>query len=291
VSGVKKGVTLPQFTGDPRRLIDSAVRAEKAGLDSVWVFDHLWPLSGGKERPFLEGWTALANIAALTERVQVGTLATRSTLRHPALLAKMAATVGAIAPGRIIVGIGSGDSASRPENHAFGLSYWAGPARVRQLESTVEIMRKYVNGSEVSHRDEFVEVRHLSTSPRTRPAPAIWVGGRTAGVLAVAGRHADGWNAWGCTPEEFRRDARLVRAAANGRTVELSWGARMVLAESDREAADKLGHRNPADYLVGGPATIGQHLRRVAEAGAHHLIATFPDASSPGNYETLATLI
>jgi alkanesulfonate monooxygenase SsuD/methylene tetrahydromethanopterin reductase-like flavin-dependent oxidoreductase (luciferase family) len=291
VSGLKRGVTLPQFTGDPRRLIDGAVRAERAGLDSVWVFDHLWPMSGGKERPFLESWTALGNVAAATERIQVGTLVTRSTLRHPAMLAKMVATVGAIAPGRVIVGIGSGDDKSRPENHAFGLPHWAGPARVRQLESTVKIVREYVNGSEVSHRDDFVDLRHLPSSPRTRPAPAIWVGGRTAGVLAVAGRHADGWNAWGCTPEEFRRDARFVRAAANGRAVELSWGALMVLAESDREAAGKLGHRNPADYLVGGPATIGEHLRRVAEAGAHHLIATFPDGSTPGNYETFATLI
>jgi alkanesulfonate monooxygenase SsuD/methylene tetrahydromethanopterin reductase-like flavin-dependent oxidoreductase (luciferase family) len=291
VSGVKRGVTLPQFISDPRRLIDGAVRAERAGLDSVWVFDHLWPLSGGKERPFLEGWTALANIAAVTDRVQVGTLVTRSTLRHPAVLAKMAATVGAIAPGRVIVGIGSGDDASRIENHAFGLPHWEGQARVRQLESTVEVVREYLNGSTGTRRDEFVELRNLPVSPRPRPAPAIWVGGRTAGVLAVAGRHADGWNAWGCTSDEFERDARLVRAAANGRTVELSWGALVVLAGSDREAADKLGHRNPADYLVGGPATIGEHLLRMAEAGADHLIATFPDASTPGNYETLATLI
>jgi alkanesulfonate monooxygenase SsuD/methylene tetrahydromethanopterin reductase-like flavin-dependent oxidoreductase (luciferase family) len=291
MSRVKRGVTLPQFTADPSRLVESAVRAERAGLDSVWVFDHLWPLRGGKERPILEGWTALATIAALTERIQIGTLVTRSTLRHPALVAKMAATVGAIAPGRVIVAIGSGDNASRPENHAFGLPYWAGAARVRQLQSTVEIVRKYIHGFEVSHHDEFATLQKLPTSPRTRPAPSIWVGGRMAGLLAIAGRHADGWNAWGCTPEEFERDGRLVRAAANGRMVELSWGARVVLAGSDREAADKLGDRNPADYVVGGPATVGEHLRRVAEAGAHHLIATFPDASSPGNYETLATLV
>jgi alkanesulfonate monooxygenase SsuD/methylene tetrahydromethanopterin reductase-like flavin-dependent oxidoreductase (luciferase family) len=291
MSRVKRGVTLPQFTGDPRRVIDGAVRAERAGLDSIWVFDHLWPLSGGKNRPFLEGWTALAHVAARTQRIQIGTLVTRSTLRHPAVLAKMAATVGAIFPGRLVIAIGSGDNASRPENDAFGLPFWEGPARVAQLASTVEIVHRYLSEAAIGHVDDFAQLRDLPASPRCDPPPRVWVGGRSAGVLAAAGRHADGWNAWGCTPEEFERDARLVRAAANGRAVELSWGGIVALGKTDREAAHKLGPHTPAPYAAGGPATIEKELRAMADAGAGHLIVTFPDASTPGNYETLAELI
>ena len=54
------GVTLPQFTGDPERFLDGVRRAEELGFDSVWVFDHLWPLGGNRERPILECWTALS---------------------------------------------------------------------------------------------------------------------------------------------------------------------------------------------------------------------------------------
>jgi alkanesulfonate monooxygenase SsuD/methylene tetrahydromethanopterin reductase-like flavin-dependent oxidoreductase (luciferase family) len=104
---LKLGVTLPQFTGDAELFLDGARRAEHLGLDSVWVFDHLWPL-GAKRRPILEGWTALASVASATERIGIGTMVTRSSLRNPAVLAAMAATVGALAPGRLTVGLGCG---------------------------------------------------------------------------------------------------------------------------------------------------------------------------------------
>jgi alkanesulfonate monooxygenase SsuD/methylene tetrahydromethanopterin reductase-like flavin-dependent oxidoreductase (luciferase family) len=133
MTGVRLGVTLPQFTGDPSKLLDGARRAEDAGLDSVWLFDHLWPLTGGKSRSMFECWTSLAYIAAVTKRVTVGTLVSRSSMRHPVLLAKMAATVHAIAPGRLVVGIGSGDEASRPENDSVGLPYYPGRERTDQL--------------------------------------------------------------------------------------------------------------------------------------------------------------
>ena len=106
-------------------VVDGAHRAREAGLDSVFVFDHLWPLTGGKERPIFESWTTLAHIAAVTDTMDIGTLVTRSSLRHPAVLAKMAATVASIAPGRLIVAIGSGDEMSRPENEAYGIPYFA----------------------------------------------------------------------------------------------------------------------------------------------------------------------
>lgn len=286
MSEIKIGVTLPQFTDDAGVVVDGARRARDAGLDSVFVFDHLWPLSGGKERPILEAWTTLAHVAATTEEILVGSLVTRSSLRHPAVLAKMAATVGEIAPGRLIVGIGSGDEMSRPENEAFGLPYYSGDDRVQQMISTTDVVRRFLNDDAVSLKDDYAALEDLPPSP-TPPPPTVWIGGRSERVLAAAGRVADGWNGWGGTPEEFAHDAATVRAAAPGRDIELSWGGLVVLAETDADAAAKLGSRNPKEYVVGGPDAVARHLGALIDGGAGHLVVTFPDAATPSNYERL----
>ena len=282
------GVTLPQFTGDVETFVEAARRAERLGLDSIWVFDHLWPLSGSKQRPILEAWTALAWLAQATERVTIGTLVTRSSLRHSALLAKMAATVGAIAPGRLVVGIGSGDHASRPENEAFGLPYFSGADRVPQLVSAVEVVRHYLHEPQVSIDGSFGRIDALPVSPRPDPPPAVWLGGRSPELLEVAGRLADGWNCWGATTEEFSLEARAVHRAARGRHVELSWGGVVLLGADDADANEKLGARERSRYLVGGPATVASRLASLVAAGARHLVLTFPDAAQPETYERLA---
>jgi alkanesulfonate monooxygenase SsuD/methylene tetrahydromethanopterin reductase-like flavin-dependent oxidoreductase (luciferase family) len=285
------GVSLPQFTDDPHKLIDGVRRAEAAGLDSIWVFDHLWPFGGPHERPVFECWSTLAWLAAITESIRIGTLVTRSSLRHPALLAKMAATVGEIAPGRLTVGIGSGDHLSRAENEAFGIPYYPGDERIDQLVSTVKLLRRYLNEVRVSHHDDFASIDSLPASPRPDPPPLIWVGGRSEQVLEVAGTNADGWNGWGGTPEVFAADSQLVLEYARDRAVELSWGGQVIFGDTDRDAADNLGSRNPKHYLVGAPETVAAKLLRFVEAGARHVIIGFPNAATPGVYETLAEVV
>jgi alkanesulfonate monooxygenase SsuD/methylene tetrahydromethanopterin reductase-like flavin-dependent oxidoreductase (luciferase family) len=281
------GVSLPQFTADPEVMLEGVRRAEAVGLDSVWLFDHLWPL-GRKDRPIIECWSSLAWLAATTERIGIGTLVTRSSLRHPAVLAKMAATVGEIAPGRVTVGIGSGDAASRAENDSFGLPYYRGDIRIDQLVSTVKVLRRYLHDPLVSHRDDFVAIDDLPTSPRPEPPPRIWVGGRSEQVLEVAGKDADGWNGWGGTPETFAADAQLVLDYAGGRPIELSWGGQVILGRSDADARTKLGDRNPKFFVVGAPDTVATHLQGFVDAGARHLVIGFPEAGTPGVYESFA---
>jgi alkanesulfonate monooxygenase SsuD/methylene tetrahydromethanopterin reductase-like flavin-dependent oxidoreductase (luciferase family) len=208
------------------------------------VFDHLWPLSGGKQRPILECWTALSYAAAATNRIGVGTLVTRSTLRHPLVVAKAAATVARVAPDRLTVAIGSGDEASRDENEAFGLPYLEGDERVAQLETTVEVVREELHA-----------------------AAPVWVAGRSDEVIDVAGRKADGWNAWESSPKEFGSEVATLREAADGRPVEATWA----------------GIGRSSDL-----STLTRRLGRLAAAGASHLICVFSDAMETGVYERLA---
>ncbi|MGH2735838.1 MAG: LLM class flavin-dependent oxidoreductase [Actinomycetota bacterium] len=288
MSHLSLGVTLPQFTADPARFADGVRRAEAAGLDSAWVFDHLWPLGGDRLRPVLEGWTALAYAASLTRRLRVGTLVTRSSLRHPVLLAKMAATVARAAPGRLVVGLGSGDEMSRAENEAFGLPFFAGAERIPQLVSALEVVTAYLGEPVVSHSDGFVQVVDLPTGSSGAPPPALWVGGWHQDALHLAGEGADGWNAWGSTPERYGRAGRTVRSIAQGRGLELSWGGQVLLGATDAEAEAKLKNRDPSMFIVGGPDTVARRLGSFVGAGAEHLIVALPDAGDPGGYELLA---
>jgi alkanesulfonate monooxygenase SsuD/methylene tetrahydromethanopterin reductase-like flavin-dependent oxidoreductase (luciferase family) len=286
MSRVRLGVTLPQFTDDGRAFVDGARRAEDHGFDSLWVFDHLWPL-GNKRRPILEGWTALAWLAEQTENATIGTLVTRSSLRPPAVLARMAATVSEIAPGRVCVAIGSGDLASSSENLAFGLPYWSGPDRMDQLASTVEVLHRSREEGDVTFADDFVELEALPAAPGPRDY-SIWVAGRSVDALDITGRLADGWNAWAASPEEFAQAAAALRKVAGDRDLELTWGGQVVVAATDEAARERLGVRNPAHYVAGGPETVGRYLRGLVEAGVQHLILATPFASDPEQYDLLA---
>jgi alkanesulfonate monooxygenase SsuD/methylene tetrahydromethanopterin reductase-like flavin-dependent oxidoreductase (luciferase family) len=272
---VKLGVTLPQFTSDPGHLLQAALRAEEVGLDSVWLFDHMWPLSGGKERPILEQWSTLAYLAARTERVTIGTLVTRTSLRHPALLAKMAATVATIARGRFVVTLGSGDSLSRGENDAFGLPYYGGDRRVDQLASTASLLRSFLGARDrVSQLDEFAAITELPPSPAPAPPPPIWMAGNSAFVAAAARSSADGWNAWG-------KDASWLGQRADElgtEGFEISWGGIGTLDGAAGAPAGPATASAPR-HVTGPPEAFAETLRGLADAGAGHLMITFPRAS------------
>jgi alkanesulfonate monooxygenase SsuD/methylene tetrahydromethanopterin reductase-like flavin-dependent oxidoreductase (luciferase family) len=288
VSPVKLGVTLPQFSGDVGRLSETAQAAEELGLDSLWVFDHLWPLSGGKERPILEGWTTLSWLAAQTTRIGVGTLVTRSSLRHPAVTAKMAATVAQVAPGRVTIAVGSGDNLSRAENEAFGLPYHEGSERSAQLRSTVEVLQRFFRDGAVEQGDDFVALHDLPPSPRPDIPPKIWVAGRSKPVMSVAADLADGWNGWQGSPQGFAEDRAGLVSRTGGREFEFSWGGLVVLGADDADATTRLGKRDPGGFVVGGPETTALRLNAFVDAGAEHLTLTLAGTWDLVDLERLA---
>ena len=287
----KIGVTLPQFTDDAGRFTSGVERAERLGFESLWLFDHLWPLGGKRERPILECWTALAYVAEATTRAEVGTLVTRSSLRHPAVLAKMAATVGAISPGRLTIAVGSGDHLNKEENTAFGAPFYDDVERIGQLVSTVETVARFLKMERITLHDRFVDIEGLPTSPRTTPPAKVWVGGRSTEALEVAGRVADGWNGWGANLDAFADDAQKVQAIAGTRPFEISWAGQVILGSSDAAARAELGDRDPSQYVVGGPETVRGSLARAITAGASHLIVAVPNAGTEGEFERLAEAV
>lgn len=266
------GITLPQFSDEPERLQAAVEAVEASDLDSMWLFDHLWPLSGGKQRPIFEAWTTLAWLAAISRTKTIGTLVTRSSLRHPAVLAKMAATVANIVPGRLVIAIGSGDGLSRKENEAFGIDYFDGEDRIDQLRSTVEAVVRFLTQDVVTQHDDFVNLSELPMSPRpSRPVP-VWVGGRADDALELAGTLADGYNAWGGDPDRFAQDANTVLSYTEGRPFEITWGGAVLVAPTDDEARERA--EGKGEVIAGSPATVTERLAGFVEAGATRLIVT-----------------
>ena len=119
---VRVGLTLPSFVEDPEIPIAVARAAEAAGLDAVFVFDHLWRGDAPNRRPALECFALLGAVAAETTTHRASARSSRARrCGPPATLANCFATAQRVSGGRLIAGIGAGDSQSRAENEAFGL--------------------------------------------------------------------------------------------------------------------------------------------------------------------------
>jgi alkanesulfonate monooxygenase SsuD/methylene tetrahydromethanopterin reductase-like flavin-dependent oxidoreductase (luciferase family) len=224
---VRVGITLPSFVTEPDIPIGLARAAEDAGLDGVFVFDHLWRGEPPNRRPALECFALLGAVAAETTHIHVGTLVARATLRPPATLTHCFDTAQRISNGRLIAIIGAGDALSRAENESFGLDFGTMSDRVTALHDAVR-------------------------AAHDRGYP-VWVGGRSPVVREMVAI-ADGWNGWGIEPQAFGAEVALVREIAPLAT--MTWGG---LAKPGEEGVDGLVARlRPlldvgADWLIIGP--------------------------------------
>jgi alkanesulfonate monooxygenase SsuD/methylene tetrahydromethanopterin reductase-like flavin-dependent oxidoreductase (luciferase family) len=258
---MKLGITLPSFQDDPETVLEVARVAERAGLDGVFGYDHLFrEARDGTRRPALECTTMLGAVAAETTTIAFGPLVARATLRPPATLAAALDTLRRIGGERLVATLGAGDSQSEAENVAFGVDLPSEEERVARLDQTL-------------------------AATRGRGYP-VWVGGTAYSVRVLAANQADGWNRWGGTPDRFARDAEAVRReleSARG-AFTLSWSGLLVLDGDDRAATAKAERlAAPPGAIVGGPEQVAEALRDYGEAGAEWVIVGPVDSSDPGN--------
>jgi len=133
-----------QYTTWPA-MLEAGRRADRLGYDTLWTWDHLYPIVGDVEGPIYEGWLTLAAWAQATERIRLGLMVGANTFREPALTAKMATTLDHISGGRAILGIGG--AWFETEHEAYGLAFGDGfPERLRWLGEALPIMRGMLHG-------------------------------------------------------------------------------------------------------------------------------------------------
>jgi alkanesulfonate monooxygenase SsuD/methylene tetrahydromethanopterin reductase-like flavin-dependent oxidoreductase (luciferase family) len=289
---VKVGLVLPLFSGEPERVLAFAERAERLGFDGVFAFDHLFPPGASADRPSLEAFSMLSAVAARTERIAVGTLVTRATLRSAGMIAKLAASVDGVSHGRMILAVGTGDPIDEPEHRVFGIPYLDKAERRDHLVETVRSVRALFDARPSPGG---THVPAMSGPLLPRPAspggPPIWMGGFADAVVRLAAREADAWNGWGMGLDEFTRKARLLDEEAGRRSVSATWAGIVVVGRDDAEVAqllDARSHRHlESDVWAGTTGSLREWLQNLGSVGASW--AVLVPGGPPDRVELIAT--
>jgi probable F420-dependent oxidoreductase len=228
-------------------LVESAKRAEALGFDSVWISDHFFldlARYGGSDEPLgsIEPFTALAALAAVTDRVRLGTLVACAPFRHPAHVAKMATAIDLASGGRFDLGLGAGWY--EREFEAFGLEFGSTGERFSILEESVEVIAGLFGEEPFTHDGKHFHLAEAYNRPRpaTPGGPPIWIGGKGGdrGLRLVA-RSAAGWNTvWRWTLEDYSARVRRLREIAEAEdrdpeSVRLSLGLYTLVGEDERD--------------------------------------------------------
>lgn len=197
------GLQIPSFTWADSpdslrpKLAAIARRAEDAGFHSVWVMDHFFqiPLVGPAEQEMLEGYSALSYLAAVTERVKLGTLVTGVTYRHPGVLAKTVTTLDVLSGGRAYLGIGA--AWFDREHHGLGVPFPPLGERFERLEEALQIVQQFWSGKAAPFDGRHYKLAETLNSPPavSRPHPPILIGGMgERKTLRLVAKYADACN-------------------------------------------------------------------------------------------------
>ena len=258
--------------------------ADALGFDSGWVYDHFLGTPEGHE-PFHEGWTLLAALLAENPRIRGGSLVLGNSYRHPAVLAKMAATLDVVSGGRLEFGLGAGWY--EKEYRALGFPFERPALRIAAMEEAVRVIRSLwtVQRSTFEGRSYRLVDAPAEPKPVQSPGPPIWIGARGEQLtLRAVARVADGWNIPLIPLDEYRhkldvlaahcrdagRDPASIRKSTGFALMLRSTGAEVESERRRREAAGVWEYRR---VIAGTPEQVVEALRPYVDLGVDTLVA------------------
>jgi probable F420-dependent oxidoreductase len=253
-------------------LITFAREAERGGLASLWVSDHVVipRVSTGygrggtfphpPDRPYLDPVTMLAAAAMCTSRVRLGSSVFILGHRHPVVMAKMLATIDALSNGRLICGVGVGWW--KEELEIFGVPF---KGRGRQADEVLKAFKALWTADDPSFEGEFVRFRDIGFAPKPvqKPHPPLWIGGASPGAFRRVVALGDGWHASPRSLDDFRKGLAELRTTAEtaGRsfeTIEVS-----------------LRFNLPDALVAQGPQPLIDQLGEYTRLGVRHVLIEF----------------
>jgi F420-dependent oxidoreductase-like protein len=244
-----------------------AETCEEVGVEALYRSDHYisWPEEG---LTALDAWSTVAALAARTTRLRFGTLVSPATFRHPAVLARMAATADHVSGGRVEIGMGAGWM--EREHAAYGFEFATARERVARFGEQVEIVHRLLTEERVSFAGSYYRLDEAPGAPGVqRPRPPIVVGGSARpGTVEPAVRFADEYNTVYPTLDELRERRRRLdeaceRAGRDPATLRYSMMGRLLLGSPARDASAE----ERAQSFIGDVGEVVARLREVADAG------------------------
>src|SRR5439155_20481905 len=195
VRAVKLGALVWHQYTDWQSLRDTGAHVDRLGYDSLWTWDHLYPVVGDHTGPMFEGYVTLAGWAEHTERVRLGLMVGANTFRNPGLVVKMVTALDHMSGGRMWLGIGG--AWFETEHTAFGIEFGSGfGERLDWFDESVELMKNMLPGGPASARGRFYHAKDvLNNPPPVQEHLPIMIGGSgERKTLHTVAKHADGWN-------------------------------------------------------------------------------------------------
>ena len=193
-------------------------------FESGWTFDHFYPIFSDSTGPCFEGWTVTTALAQATKRLRVGVLVTGMPYRHPAVLAKMAATLDVVSNGRLELGVGAGWN--QEEADAYGIDIHSTLTdRFDAFDEACEMIVGLLTNTTTSFKGRFYELTEARCEPKPvqQPHPPICIGGTgERRTLRSVARFAQHWNYPGGPIDQFKHKLDVLRehCATEGRNAD-----------------------------------------------------------------------
>jgi alkanesulfonate monooxygenase SsuD/methylene tetrahydromethanopterin reductase-like flavin-dependent oxidoreductase (luciferase family) len=325
MGNVKFGVEIPTYAGaggapmgrdaplyehiDWKTAKDTVLLAEKLGYDSIWMADHFIL---GRDGEIFEIWTSLSAFAALTQRIELGSLVMCNLHRQPSVLGKMAATLDHISNGRVILGMGAGWN--EPELNAYGISFPSPAERIARMKEGIKIMKAMWTEKNPVYRGKYYSIDGAVCGPKPVQVggPPVIVGAVRPYMLKAAVEVGDGWNLGDDpTPEVYREKVAIVnewckKLGKNYESFTKTWDGHVVIGKNERELEEKMvilrklklsgetltGPLAPDELLQncisGTPDGCIEKIKQFVELGVSHFSLWFLDYPSFGGIRLFA---
>jgi len=252
--------------------------ADAGDWDTVWFADHYMPNTGDLsiiDGDIYEAWSILPAIAAITSRVRIGPLVSPTSIHHPALLAKRAATIDRISNGRFVLGLGAGWQIN--EHNAYGFDLEAPGPRVSRFEEAIEIVRSLLDNDRTTFDGDFYSFADAPAQPRpVQDQLPIVVGTASPRMLRATARFAQEWNTWG-EPSFAAEKMQLFRRACeqvgtDPQSLRKSVQALVFMSENPETLAKYREIAEPGRAIVGTPAELVEQIGQYQADGFDEFI-------------------
>ncbi len=269
-----------------------AKHVEQTGWDGIWYADHFMANAPDTSTPWPEAWTTLAAIGATVPRLRLGTLVMGNTYRHPAIVAKMAATLDHISGGRAVLGLGSGWQEN--EHKQYGIPFYTVGERLARLDEACQVIKLLFNEKKSDFDGRFYQLQDATLAPKPvqNPLPLLIGGGGEKVTLRITAKYADEWNVWGDVDKLREKmqilDQHCADVGRDPKEIKRTAVALLFMSE-DPEYLERMRNSNLQQAtIIGTPEEVRDIVAEYENIGVDELIV--PDFTLGTGDKKIATL-